>query len=101
MASKKNTYVILLRGINVGGKNKVSMAELKLLLEELGCVKVTTYINSGNAIAQSSLNAQSISRKIEKSLPARFKLDSSLIKVLALTNEQFRRVVEKKPQGFG
>ena len=43
-------YIALLRGINVGGNNKVSMAQLKLTFESLGFDNVTTYINSGNVI---------------------------------------------------
>jgi uncharacterized protein (DUF1697 family) len=43
-------YIALLRGINVGGKNKVSMKELKKLLEENDFQEVGTYINSGNII---------------------------------------------------
>jgi len=42
--------IALLRGINVGGKNKVSMKELKELLKENGFQEVDTYINSGNII---------------------------------------------------
>ena len=41
-------YVLLVRGINVGGKNKVVMAQLRQELTELGLEKVETYINSGN-----------------------------------------------------
>jgi uncharacterized protein (DUF1697 family) len=41
-------YVALLRGINVGGKNKVAMSELKLCFGELGFTNISTYINSGN-----------------------------------------------------
>ena len=41
-------YVCLLRGINVGGNSKVSMKELKSILEAHGYKKVLTYINSGN-----------------------------------------------------
>ena len=41
-------YTLLVRGINVGGKNKVVMAELRQELTELGLEKVETYINSGN-----------------------------------------------------
>jgi len=48
-------YVILLRGINVGGKNPVSMKELKELLEKSGFLDVTTYINSGNIIFSSEI----------------------------------------------
>ncbi len=47
------TYIALLRGINVGGKNKVSMALLKTAFEELGFTEVRTYINSGNVIFKS------------------------------------------------
>jgi uncharacterized protein (DUF1697 family) len=43
-------YIALLRGINVGGNNKVSMAELKQCFESLGFENVQTYINSGNVI---------------------------------------------------
>lgn len=45
-----HTYVALLRGINVGGNKKVSMAALKQLFEELGFSAVSTYINSGNVL---------------------------------------------------
>jgi uncharacterized protein (DUF1697 family) len=44
------TFVALLRGINVGGKNKVAMPRLKKTFEALGLTEVTTYINSGNVI---------------------------------------------------
>lgn len=46
-------YIAFLRGINVGGKNKVPMPELKILFEQNGFVDVVTYINSGNVIFSS------------------------------------------------
>lgn len=46
-------YIALLRGINVGGNNKVSMGELKQAFESLGFTNVSTYINSGNVIFDS------------------------------------------------
>lgn len=95
------TYVILMRGINVGGKNKISMSELKLFLEEQGFKSVITYIQSGNVILQSKLDAKSLSKKVEKYLPKRFKLDSSIIKVLVLSSDQLKAVVDSKPKGFG
>jgi len=48
-------YIALLRGINVGGNNKVSMAELKVVFETLGFVNVFTHINSGNVIFESDI----------------------------------------------
>lgn len=48
-----NTYIILLRGINVGGKNEIPMKELKVLLEKNGFEHVKTYIQSGNVVFES------------------------------------------------
>jgi len=48
-------YIALLRGINVGGKNKVSMADLKICFQTLGFTNVQTYINSGNVIFETEL----------------------------------------------
>ena len=48
-----SAFVVLMRGINVGGKNKIPMAELKARLEELGLEGVATYIQSGNVILHS------------------------------------------------
>lgn len=49
-------YIVLLRGVNVGGKRKVSMTDLKVQLTEFGFEKVTTYINSGNIIVSSKFD---------------------------------------------
>jgi len=95
------TYIILLRGINVGGKNKIPMTELKSFLEEQGLTNVSSYIQSGNVIAQSSLSAKALTTKIERSLPKRFTLDSSVIKILALTHTQFQHIIDDKPDSFG
>ncbi len=96
-----NTYLILLRGINVGGKNKLSMAALKRCLEELGCTNVSTYIASGNVILESDKRPDEIKTQIETVLPKSFKLDSELIKVLVLTRNQLQAIIDNKPQGFG
>lgn len=47
-------YVALLRGINVGGKNKVDMKQLMAAFEDAGMTSVRTYINSGNVIFSSN-----------------------------------------------
>lgn len=96
-----NAYVILLRGINVGGQNNVPMAGLKKLVEELGHSHVSTYIASGNVILQSEKPAADVQDQIEKALPANFELDRELIKVLVLTQDQFQAVIDNKPEGFG
>ena len=96
-----NTYVVLLRGINVGGKNKLPMADLRKYLEELGFSQVVTFIASGNVILKSDKRADQIKAQIEAALPGSFKLDSELIKVLVLTRNQFQAVMDNKPEGFG
>jgi uncharacterized protein (DUF1697 family) len=94
-------YLILLRGINVGGKNRVPMAALRELLEELGYSTVSTYIASGNVILRSRRAPGGIKRQIESALPKRFQLDSELIAVHVMTHAELRAVVDGKPQGFG
>jgi uncharacterized protein (DUF1697 family) len=95
------TYVILIRGINVGGKNKVPMTGLRTCLEELGCSNVSTYIASGNVIVEAGKRPDELQAQIEAALPKRFKLDSDLIKVLLLTRKQLQAVIANKPKGFG
>jgi len=96
-----NTYVILLRGINVGGKNKMPMSDLKNCLADLGFSSVSTYIASGNVILKSDRRAEEVKVQIEGALPERFELDDERIKVLVLTRDQFQTVIEGKPEGFG
>ncbi len=62
-------WVLLLRGINVGGKNKLPMADLKSLLAELGASDIVTYIQSGNAVfSASGLSPQIFSKKLSKAI---------------------------------
>lgn len=96
-----NTYLLLLRGINVGGKNKISMIALRQMLEEEGFHSVTTFIQSGNVILQSNLDASALGRKVETLLPEKFTLDSSIIKVLVLTRDQLQAIIKDKPKDFG
>lgn len=96
-----NIYVILIRGINVGGKNKISMQALRKCLESLGFSNVSTYIASGNVILMSNKTPKEIQTSIERALPKHFKLDSELIKVLVLTHKQLQAVIHRKPKGFG
>lgn len=96
-----HTYVILIRGINVGGKNKVPMTGLRNCLEELGCSHVSTYIASGNVIVEADKRPDELQAQIEAALPERFKLDSELIRVLVLTRKQLQAIIDNKPKGFG
>lgn len=94
-------YVVLLRGINVGGNNKVPMAELRKCLEDLKFSNVSTYIASGNAIIESEKSPTEIKDAIETALPQCFALNTELLKVLVLTQQQLQAVVDNRPSGFG
>ncbi len=69
-------WVLLLRAVNVGGNNKLSMADLKSVLEDLGHRDVKTYLNSGNATFVSSrTSAKSLSDEVETGLREGVALD--------------------------
>ena len=98
---RSTRYLVLLRGINVGGKNRVPMTELRTLLQELGYTDVVTYIASGNVLLTSDRPPDRIAREIEAALPRTFRLDSEQVAVLVLSHAQLRAVVDGKPDGFG
>ncbi len=87
-------YVLLVRGINVGGKNKVVMAELCQELTELGLGKVETYINSGNIFFTSTIPK---ARLIEK-IKAFFEVHYLFIQSFSLlSQEDYETEVENLP----
>jgi len=89
------TYIALFRGINVGGKNNLPMEELVGILEGLGCEKVKTYIQSGNAVFQ---NQKNHTRKIAEEISSRV-LESRGFKpkVLILDSSELKQAVENNP----
>ena len=66
------TYLALLRGINVGGKNKVEMSRLRTVFESIGATEVRTYINSGNVIFEHEGMPARLRGAIEKAIEAEF-----------------------------
>lgn len=64
-------YVALLRGINVGGRNKVAMAALRKTCEAAGCTDVATYIQSGNVVLESPLPAAGLRAALEEAIADR------------------------------
>lgn len=94
-------YLVLLRGINVGGKNKVPMAKLRSVLEDLGFSNVATYIASGNVLLDSGLRPAKVASTIEAALPKAFKLHSELVRIAVLSRAELEAVVEHRPKGFG
>ena len=69
-------YVVLLRGINISGKNKVPMAELKKGFEKLAFEEVKTYLNSGNVIFFSDEDdTKKLTKQIQGMIKDQFNLD--------------------------
>jgi uncharacterized protein (DUF1697 family) len=99
--AKMNTYVVLVRGVNVGGKNIVPMAALRTALEELGFENVASYIASGNLILDSSFSAAKTQAAVEDALVDGFKMDRETTRTLVLTRNELEAVIEKRPRGFG
>ena len=86
-------YVLLLRGINVGGKNKVSMADLKNMILSLGYENVITYINSGNILFDSTDNIDTVNVNISQILNSYpFKINKVI-----LTKQEYLEELENLP----
>jgi uncharacterized protein (DUF1697 family) len=73
------TYVALLRGINVGGNNKVPMADLRKMCSGLGYDNVETYIQSGNVVFDSAASEASVVADMEAGLLSTFGLTLSVV----------------------
>jgi len=89
-------YVALLRGINVGGNNTVSMTQLKKLFEELGYKDITTYINSGNVIfSNGQTNPRQLEEEIEKELEKTFGFP---IRVVVRSFDEMEEIIKQIPK---
>jgi len=88
-------YIAFLRGINISGKNKVMMSELKAGFEELGLIEVRTYMNSGNIIFSSdNYNIEDLPGQIETMIKDRFDLD---IPVFVILKEDLEDILRNAP----
>jgi uncharacterized protein (DUF1697 family) len=92
------TYVALLRGINIGGNNKVEMIRLKASFISLGFSNVFTYLNSGNVIfSDAGKNTKKISSDIEKEILKEFKLN---IKVMVRDIKNIQETLHSIPTSW-
>ena len=95
----KIQYLILLRGINVGGNNIIKMTDLQSCFENMGFSEVTTFIQSGNVLFKSDeKNITRLYDIIEKKLSEKFDYKSRMV---ILPQQQLERVVKEAPYGFG
>jgi uncharacterized protein (DUF1697 family) len=89
------THVALLRGINVGGRNKVPMAELREVVTSLGHAGVTTYIQSGNVLFTTAEDdTAKLAAALEAAITGAFGLKSS---VVVLSRDELARVLDRNP----
>jgi uncharacterized protein (DUF1697 family) len=92
-------YLALLRGVNVGGKNLVKMADVRVAFESMGFADVATYIASGNVLFRAPRQRrEELAARIESELTRRFGVE---LKVVLLTEAHLKAVVEGAPRGFG
>ena len=92
-------YLVLLRGINVGGNNIIKMEELKKVFEELKFTDVKTYIQSGNVLFHDHETNKIILReRIEKTL---FKKLQNQVNIVILTLSEIKEIINRKPKDFG
>jgi len=78
--SRLKVFVALLRGVNVGGNNMISMSSLKKSFEALGFPHVTTYINSGNIVfTTKEKDARKLEKRIEQMLSKEYELGSRVV----------------------
>lgn len=90
-------YVALLRGINVGGKTLIKMADLRACVEQLGFDDVSTYIASGNVLFATDGDANRLADTIEHAIEERFELP---VKVVVLDRPAYGRVVKAIPKAW-
>jgi uncharacterized protein (DUF1697 family) len=92
-------YVALLRGINVGGNNRITMPELRRCFEALGFGDVATYIQSGNVLFEATERRPAdLAVQIEEALAERFGYPA---RIALRSHGRMRAVVAGAPAGFG
>jgi uncharacterized protein (DUF1697 family) len=85
---------VLLRGVNVGGNNRLPMAELRSALAGAGFTEVASYLQSGNVVLSGDRTADSVARRCEGVIRERFGLD---VRAVVRTREELAAVVGADP----
>jgi uncharacterized protein (DUF1697 family) len=84
----------LLRGINVGGRNKLRMVDLRELCDSIGFSNVSTYIQSGNLVLRSDLSPKEVSSMLKIAIKDAFDIETS---VLMIDGQEFIKIAEAYP----
>lgn len=88
------TFIALLRAVNVGGTGKLAMADLRALLTDLGYRNVQTYIQSGNAVFDANGKAEKVAKDLAAALE---KHTGAPVGVIVRTHEDLSRVIAENP----
>ena len=88
------TFVLLLRGINLGAKRRLAMSDLRGLLEDLGHQDVRTHLQSGNAVVRATGSATAVKKDVEAALARHCGFD---VDVVVRTKAQLDKVVAHDP----
>ncbi len=93
-----NIWIVLLRGVNVGGNNKLPMAELRAALTAAGFEQVKTYIQSGNVVlsAKDKLSADGVSGAVKAVLDDKFDIQAN---VMVLSGDEMKEAAKRNPFG--
>jgi uncharacterized protein (DUF1697 family) len=89
-------FVALFRGINVGRAKRIAMADLRALLESLGCTNVKTLLNSGNAVFDARVEAPELARRIRATVAKKLGVDAF---VVVKTHKEIAAVVKGNKLG--
>lgn len=99
MKRRLRKYIAFLRGINISGKNKVPMAELKKEFERLGYKEAKTYLNSGNIVFSSDENdRECVTKQITMMIKNQFGLN---IPVFVIVKEELEDILRNAPDWWG
>jgi uncharacterized protein (DUF1697 family) len=87
-------WIVFLRGVNVSGKNKLNMKEFTVMLEDAGFKNVQTYIQSGNAVFETSLEKVEIETKVEAILLNKLETE---VPVFLIQENELAQLIENNP----
>ncbi|MFD1770697.1 DUF1697 domain-containing protein [Sphingobacterium suaedae] len=93
--NKQNNFIILLRAVNVSGKNSIKMEELRSALTKEGFSDVRTYIQSGNILLHATAGAEEVKERVHKVLIDRFELH---VDVFVLNSKQVEQAIAGIPR---
>ena len=93
-SASKKPLVVLLRGVNVGGKNKMPMARFRAAASSVGCADARTYIQSGNLVCRSALAAEALASVLDDAIADHFGFSVPLVVCDAA---RWRRILNANP----